>query len=58
MTFALTAPPTPPALLHPSGVWFFNWVIPILGGLVVVLAVIDTIRRRRLTWGFLSIYVP
>ena len=52
MTFALTAPPTPAALLHPSGVWFFNWVIPILGGLVVLLAVIDTIRRRRLTWGF------
>ncbi|MDT5077701.1 MAG: hypothetical protein QOJ80_2338 [Mycobacterium sp.] len=53
MLFALTAPPTPPALLHPSGVWFFNWVIPILGGLVVLLAVIDTIRRRRLTWGYL-----
>lgn len=53
MTFAMSDPPTPPALLDPSGVWFFNWVIPIVGGLVVLLAVIDTIRRRRLTWGFL-----
>jgi hypothetical protein len=53
MTFAMADPPTPPALLDPSGVWFFNWVIPIAGGLVVLLAVLDTIRRRRLTWGFL-----
>jgi hypothetical protein len=49
----LATPPTPPALLDPSGTWFFNWVIPIAGSIVIVLAVADCIRRRRLTWGFL-----
>ncbi len=50
---AAAEPPVPPALVDPSGVWVFNWVIPFLGGLIIVLAVADTIRRRRLTWGFL-----
>lgn len=26
------SPPTPPALLAPSGTWFFDWVIPVAGG--------------------------
>jgi hypothetical protein len=46
-------PPTPPSLLDPGGTWVFNWIIPIVGGLIVVAAVVDCIRRRRLTWGFL-----
>jgi Spirocyclase AveC-like len=46
-------PPTPAALVDPSGTWFFNWVIPIAGGIVILLAVIDSIRRRRPTWGLL-----
>ncbi|WP_256789315.1 hypothetical protein [Frankia sp. AvcI1] len=50
---AAAGPPVPPALVDPSGAWFFNWVIPLLGGLIIALAVADTIRRRRLTWGFL-----
>ncbi|WP_082995648.1 spirocyclase AveC family protein [Mycobacterium alsense] len=45
--------PVPPATLHPGGIWFFNWVIPIVGGLVIVLAIADVVRRRRFTWGFL-----
>lgn len=45
--------PTPPALVAPSGTWFFNWVMPLVGSLVIILAVADTVRRRRLTWGFL-----
>lgn len=43
----------PPAVEHPAGVWFFNWVIPIAGSAFMILAVADTVRRRRLTWGFL-----
>ena len=46
----------PPATLEPSGVWFFNWVIPIAGSVFIVLAVADAIRRRRLTWGFLFLF--
>ncbi|MCW2620768.1 MAG: conserved hypothetical rane protein, partial [Frankiales bacterium] len=42
-------PPTPPALLDPSGVWFFTWVIPIVGGAILLAAVVDSVRRRRLT---------
>ena len=53
MTVYLAGPPTPAALVDPSGTWFFNWVIPIAGGLVILLAIADSIRRRRLTWGFL-----
>jgi len=53
VTLLLADPPVPPALVDPSGTWFFNWVIPILGGLVIVLAVVDSVRRRRLTWGLL-----
>lgn len=46
-------PPVPPALEDPSGVWVFNWVIPVVGSIIILLAVADTVRRRRLTWGFL-----
>lgn len=46
-------PPVPPALLDPAAPWVFSWVIPIVGGGIVVLAMADSIRRRRLTWGFL-----
>jgi hypothetical protein len=46
----------PPAALNPSGVWFFNWVIPIAGSIFIVLAVADAVRRRRLTWGFLFLF--
>jgi Spirocyclase AveC-like len=45
--------PTPPALLAPAGTWFFNWVMPILGSLLILMAVADSVRRRRLTWGLL-----
>jgi hypothetical protein len=47
---------TPPATLNPSGVWFFNWVIPVAGSVFIALAVADAIRRRRLTWGFLFLF--
>lgn len=50
---ALAETPTPPALVAPAGTWFFNWGMPIVGGLIIVLAVVDSVRRRRLTWGFL-----
>jgi hypothetical protein len=53
VTVPLTEPPTPPALIDPSGAWAFDWVIPIVGGIVILLAIADSIRRRRLTWGFL-----
>ena len=46
----------PPATADPSGVWFFNWVIPIAGSVFIVLAVADVVRRRRLTWGFLFLF--
>jgi hypothetical protein len=36
-------------------VWFFNWVIPIAGSLIIVLVIADSVRRRRLTWGFLFV---
>lgn len=49
----VAGPPSPAALLHPSGTWFFNWVIPIAGSVVIVLAIADSVRRRRLTWGLL-----
>jgi hypothetical protein len=46
MLFA-TSQLAPPATLNPSGVWFFNWVIPIAGSIFIVLAVADAVRRRR-----------
>lgn len=49
----LAEPPTPPSLLDPAGVWVFDWVVPIAGSLVVLLAVADSVRRRRPTWGLL-----
>jgi hypothetical protein len=46
----------PPATADPTGVWFFNWVIPIAGSIFIVLAIADMVRRRRLTWGFLFLF--
>ncbi len=46
----------PPVTASPSGVWFSNWAIPIIGSIFIVLAVADVIRRRRLTWGFLFLF--
>ncbi|EUA37069.1 putative membrane protein [Mycobacterium avium subsp. avium 2285 (R)] len=46
----------PAVTADPSGAWFFNWAIPIIGSIVIVLAVADVIRRRRLTWGFLFLF--
>ncbi len=46
----------PPATADPTGVWFFNWVIPIAGTVFIVLAIADVVRRRRLTWGFLFLF--
>jgi len=48
--------PVPPAVVDPAGVWFFNWVIPVAGGIFIALAIADVIRRRRLTWGFLFLF--
>jgi hypothetical protein len=46
----------PAATLDPSGVWFFNWVVPLGGSVFIVLAIADAVRRRRLTWGFLFLF--
>jgi hypothetical protein len=46
----------PPVVMDPSGIWFFNWVITIVGSVFIVLAIVDVIRRRRLTWGFLFLF--
>lgn len=46
----------PRVTANPTGVWFFNWVIPIVGSVFIVLAVADVVRRRRLTWGFLFLF--
>jgi hypothetical protein len=46
----------PPATLDPGGVWVFNWFIPIVGSIFIVLAILDVTRRRRLTWGFLFLF--
>ncbi|WP_165608000.1 hypothetical protein [Mycobacterium alsense] len=48
--------PVPPATLHPGGVWFFNWIVPIIGSVFIVLVIADVMRRRRLTWGFLFLF--
>lgn len=52
----VASPPTPHALWEPTGVWFFNWVIPIAGSVFIVLAIADVVRRRRFTWGFLFLF--
>ncbi len=44
---------TPPALTDPGGTWVFNIAVPIVGGIFMLLAILDVVRRRRLTWGFL-----
>nr|WP_318276497.1 hypothetical protein [Mycobacterium eburneum] len=56
MTFMAVEGPVPPVTLDPAGVWFFNWVVPVIGGVFIVLAVADVVRRRRLTWGFLFLF--
>lgn len=56
MTFLAAEGLVPPATLEPGGVWFFNWAIPIIGSIFMVLAVVDVVRRRRLTWGFLFLF--
>lgn len=56
MLDVVASPPTPHALLEPTGVWFFNWVIPIAGSVFIVLAIADVVRRRRFTWGFLFLF--
>jgi Spirocyclase AveC-like len=53
VTVFVAEPPIPPALVDPSGTWFFNWVIPIVAGVVIMLAIFDSVRRRRPTWGLL-----
>jgi hypothetical protein len=46
----------PAATADPTGVWFFNWVIPIAGSVFIVLAIADVVRRCRMTWGFLFLF--
>lgn len=55
-SFMAGAELVPPSTLKPAGVWFFNWVIPIVGSLFIVLVIADVIRRRRFTWGFLFLF--
>jgi len=43
----------PPALLAPKGLWVFDWVIPIVGSAIILYALVDCFRHKRLTWGFL-----
>jgi len=43
----------PPALLEPTNLWVFNWLTPIVGSIIIAVALIDALRTRRLTWGFL-----
>ncbi len=47
---------TPPALTDPAGTWVFNIAVPIVGGIFMLLAILDVVRRRRLTWGFLFLF--
>ena len=47
------AAPTPPGLVDPSYTWVFDWAFPILGTVIIALAILDTVRRRRFTWAFL-----
>jgi hypothetical protein len=56
LTILAAETPVPPAVVDPAGVRFFNWVIPVAGGIFIVLAIADVIRRRRLTWGFLFLF--
>jgi hypothetical protein len=46
----------PPVTVDPAAVWVFNWAIPIIGSIFIVLAVADVVRRRRFTWGFLFLF--
>ncbi len=47
---------TPPALTDPGGTWVFNVAVPIVGGTLMLLAILDVVRRRRFTWGFLFLF--
>lgn len=55
-TLSADLPPVPPALLEPAAPWVFTWVVPLLGVLVILAASLDSIRRRRFTWGFLFLF--
>ncbi|MET0701613.1 MAG: hypothetical protein ABWY93_18340 [Mycobacterium sp.] len=46
----------PTSTVDPTGVWFFNWIIPVGGTVAILLVVADAVRRRRLTWGFLFLF--
>jgi len=48
--------PIPPATVDPAAVWVFNWAIPIVAVVFIVLAIADVVRRRRFTWGFLFLF--
>ncbi len=54
--FRAVAERLPLATSHPSGMWFFNWVVPVIGTVFIMLAAADVVRRRRLTWGFLFLF--
>lgn len=60
MTEALKAAalphPVPPVLLNPSNLWVFNWLIPVIGTIIILRAIHDSIRHRRLTWSFLFLF--
>jgi hypothetical protein len=43
----------PAGILHPPGVWVYDWVIPVIGSAIIVWAAARCWRARRLTWGFL-----
>lgn len=53
MTGHLLSAVVPPSTADPSGAWIFDWAVPIVGSAFIVATVADTVRRRRLTWGFL-----
>lgn len=53
MSISQLAHPVPQALLEPSSLWVFNIATPIIGTLIILAAVADVIRTRRLTWSFL-----
>ena len=55
MTRPLDAVPVPAGLLHPVGLWVFNYVIPAATILILIVAGRGCVRQRRLTWLFLFV---
>ncbi|MBO0807471.1 MAG: hypothetical protein J2P32_04100 [Actinobacteria bacterium] len=53
MSVIVLATPTPRSVQDPAGVWVFDWVVPAVGGLIMLASVLDCVRRRQLSWGFL-----